>query len=101
MCPEGQAVTPLQRIQNPFKYMKIIYNHTLINCPSLTAAQGRGRGPGREAVVTVFYAQTFTALIISLLPHPPTPAHEYAAELRVKLASYQSNNPECTHLLKE
>lgn len=66
-----------------------------MNCPSLTAAQGRGRGTGERSCGDRILCMDVCS------PDPFFPTHEDAAELRVKWSSYQSNNVESTHLLRE
>lgn len=75
--------------------MKIIYNHTPINCPSLATAPGRGCGyKVRTCSDTILGKELYS-------PHHLSPTQEDAAELRVKFSSYQNNNLERTHLFNK
>lgn len=81
--------------QNLFKSMKIIYNHTPINCPSLATAPRRGCGyKVRNCSDSILGTELYS-------PHHLSPSQEDAAELRVKFSSYLNNNLERTHLFNK
>lgn len=75
--------------------MKIIYNHTPINRPSLATAPRRGCGyKVRNYSDSILGTELYS-------PHHLSLSQEDAAELRVKFSSYLNNNLERTHLFNK